>query len=104
MGHFKFKRLIQVLFFLLKGNSSHEEIKSIVCSPLLNWNPQLSQIKCTDNCKPNFISDGRCDEVNNNEECGFDGGDCCDPYASENSSSCGDKVKAPGDGSGLERL
>ncbi|CAN0581124.1 unnamed protein product, partial [Ectocarpus sp. 12 AP-2014] len=24
-----------------------------------------------------YISDGICDEVNNNAECGYDGGDCC---------------------------
>ncbi|CAM9351668.1 unnamed protein product, partial [Laminaria digitata] len=29
-------------------------------------------------CSSAFTSDGDCDEVNNNEECGYDGGDCCE--------------------------
>ena len=32
---------------------------------------------CTDGDIFN-IGDGRCDDENNNEECGYDGGDCCD--------------------------
>ncbi|CAN0164018.1 unnamed protein product, partial [Ectocarpus sp. 12 AP-2014] len=28
-------------------------------------------------CVGDFISDGWCDEENNNAECGYDGGDCC---------------------------
>ncbi|CAM9194521.1 unnamed protein product, partial [Laminaria digitata] len=28
-------------------------------------------------CVPDFASDGDCDVVNNTEECGYDGGDCC---------------------------
>ena len=34
-----------------------------------------SQIVC--NGKPDWIDDGYCDDENNNEECGWDGGDCC---------------------------
>eukprot|EP00904_Undaria_pinnatifida_P003012 jgi/Undpi1/12711/HiC_scaffold_6.g02379.m1 len=30
------------------------------------------------NCVPSFFSDGDCDLGNNNEECGYDGGDCCE--------------------------
>ena len=26
---------------------------------------------------PNWIGDGYCDDINNNEVCDFDGGDCC---------------------------
>lgn len=29
-------------------------------------------------CIPSFVSDGDCDGLNNNEECGYDGGDCCE--------------------------
>ena len=29
-------------------------------------------------CSQATFNDGVCDEQNNNEECGFDGGDCCD--------------------------
>ena len=28
---------------------------------------------------PYYIGDGWCDDENNNESCGFDGGDCCGP-------------------------
>ena len=28
-------------------------------------------------CNFNYVGDGYCDDQNNNEECGFDGGDCC---------------------------
>ena len=28
---------------------------------------------------PHWIGDGWCDDENNNESCGFDGGDCCGP-------------------------
>ena len=32
-----------------------------------------------DNCAvPHWFGDGYCDDENNNEDCGFDGGDCCD--------------------------
>jgi len=32
-----------------------------------------------DNCAvPQWFGDGYCDDENNNEDCGFDGGDCCD--------------------------
>ena len=27
--------------------------------------------------KPGYKGDGRCDDVNNNEACAYDGGDCC---------------------------
>ena len=28
---------------------------------------------------PHYIGDGWCDDENNNDGCGFDGGDCCGP-------------------------
>ena len=28
-------------------------------------------------CNADWIADGYCDEQNNNEKCGWDGGDCC---------------------------
>ena len=30
-----------------------------------------------DYCNPNIQSDGSCDDVNNNDNCEYDGGDCC---------------------------
>jgi hypothetical protein len=29
------------------------------------------------NCVEDWKSDGNCDSVNNNENCEYDGGDCC---------------------------
>lgn len=31
--------------------------------------------------KPEYIGDMFCDDITNNFECNFDGGDCCDPYS-----------------------
>ena len=31
---------------------------------------------------PDYVGDGYCDDINNNEDCPWDGGDCCDPTAS----------------------
>ena len=28
---------------------------------------------------PQYVGDGYCDDGNNNQECNFDGGDCCGP-------------------------
>ena len=31
-----------------------------------------------------WIADGYCDDANNNIQCSYDGGDCCDPDANTN--------------------
>ena len=31
-----------------------------------------------------YIGDNFCDDMTNNPECGFDGGDCCKPYSNMN--------------------
>ena len=31
--------------------------------------------------KLNWVNDGFCDDMNNNEACNYDGGDCCGVYA-----------------------
>ena len=36
----------------------------------------------------NWISDGYCDDINNNFECSFDGGDCCNNYKDGWSNYC----------------
>lgn len=36
-----------------------------------------------------WISDGYCDEMNNNEGCGFDGGDCCECTCIDSDYDCG---------------
>ncbi len=46
-----------------------KHIPSLNVSELSLQYPQCSE--------PNFISDDICDDLTNNEQCGFDGGDCC---------------------------
>ncbi len=36
------------------------------------------KIMVDQHCEHDLIGDTYCDGNNNNEECGFDGGDCCD--------------------------
>ena len=59
-----------------------------MCSPFLQWYPDLSAIKCIAKCQRDFFRDGYCNGINNNEECEFDGGDCCDPDALKTESFC----------------
>ena len=39
-------------------------------------------------CNIGWIADGYCDDINNNMECSYDGGDCCGPNA--NTQYCSD--------------
>ena len=42
---------------------------------------------CTTN--PSWVADGYCDDVTNNAECNYDGGDCClDPVNTQYCSEC----------------
>ena len=63
--------LISFIFFLPKNIDANNEIQD---SDLIN-----PMKECIDKEQGNiaWISDGYCDEINNNEACGFDGGDCC---------------------------
>ena len=40
-------------------------------------------------CYDNWISDGYCDDTNNNEECQWDGGDCCGSTCVSDTYDCG---------------
>ncbi|CAM9103533.1 unnamed protein product [Laminaria digitata] len=43
-------------------------------------------------CVDNFIADGDCDDTNNFEQCGYDGGDCCEcTCVSTEAFTCGDE-------------
>lgn len=42
------------------------------------------------NCSFYFMGDGRCDEINNKEECNYDEGDCCQFECNQN---CNAKLK-----------
>ena len=38
---------------------------------------------------PHYIGDGWCDDENNNDDCNFDGGDCClDPINADYCTEC----------------
>ena len=41
---------------------------------IYSWNLCLIQ-----DCENEWIGDGNCDDGNNNQQCNFDGGDCCGP-------------------------
>jgi len=42
----------------------------------------------TRDCTDNWISDGYCDDINNTEECQWDGGDCCGSTCINNTYDC----------------
>ena len=44
----------------------------------------------TRDCIDNWISDGYCDDVNNTEECQWDGGDCCGSTCISDTYDCGE--------------
>ena len=61
-------------------------------------------------CSMFFHGDGTCDDINNNMECGYDGGDCCgcdvvtfyctecqclDPNGSEGGTNCSQTTTVP---------
>ncbi|CAB4040180.1 Hypothetical predicted protein [Paramuricea clavata] len=73
---------------VVQGDSLKREVKAIVCSPFLQWYPDLSAIRCIAKCQPDLFQDEYCDGINNNEECQFDGGDCCDPDSSCSGNDC----------------
>ncbi len=43
----------------------------------------LQYPNCNKAPEPFKIGDGKCDEIYNNPDCGFDGNDCC-PFNTEN--------------------
>ena len=50
-----------------------EVLKRLIKEKEFYNNPYLNN---TRDCVESYISDGWCDDTNNNEECGYDGGDC----------------------------
>ena len=75
-----------------------KDLKSITCLPDLKWYPNLSEIKCTAKCDFNSFNNGVCDNDNNNEECQFDGGDCCDRDVCGDDCDCRDPTSPYGSG------
>ena len=47
-----------------------------VCQCLDPWYVQITDAPAT-TCQDSWQGDGYCDDVNNNAECNYDGGDCC---------------------------
>ena len=60
------------------GDCCGDNIVTIHCSVCQCLEPGYS-IKAPDSsgCKDSWRGDGHCDDENNNEECDWDGGDCC---------------------------
>ena len=64
------------------GDCCGENVNTIFCSycdcldPTYNMttSPNISTNSCN---YPHWIGDYYCDDINNNEECEWDGGDCC---------------------------
>ncbi|XP_064470834.1 pappalysin-1-like isoform X2 [Ornithodoros turicata] len=49
----------------------------VTCSGSGFWHPDPKSIQCKEVCTTDFIGDTWCDANNNQEHCGWDGGDCC---------------------------
>merc|ERR1711973_843354 len=46
--------------------------------------PVTTQAPDGSNCEvPQWFGDNYCDDANNNSECGFDGGDCCETMSTQ---------------------
>lgn len=69
--------------------SPRQRFDAIACSPMFRWYPDPSRIKCLVKCNFNDLEDGFCQGINNNEDCEWDRGDCCDPDAMKSASLCG---------------
>jgi hypothetical protein len=48
-----------------------------------------------------WLADGYCDSINNNPECGWDSGDCCESSCVDANYTCGDNFQDDADGDGL---
>ena len=59
-------------------NMEHILFHTTTCSPLLKWHPDPANIQCLTKCYFYGIKDELCNGLNNNEDCFWDGGDCCD--------------------------
>ena len=47
-------------------------------------------------CEHQHLGDGKCDDGNNREECGYDNGDCCPPHRSGWNQTCSEcECRAP---------
>ena len=51
-------------------------------------------------CNQGWIADGFCDDINNNLDCSYDGGDCCGPNVNIQSCSICQCLEGGGGGSG----
>lgn len=50
---------------------------NITCAGIGLWHPDPERLQCRQKCHTEYIGDGWCDAANNQEHCGWDGGDCC---------------------------
>merc|ERR1712020_580495 len=59
--------------------------------PPTGWDQFCTECECkaVGGCGvPGFVGDGYCDDSNNNAECGYDSGDCCEPHVDGWDSFC----------------
>jgi hypothetical protein len=71
----------QTMYFQLEFNDSFSEVVSATTTEGCG-----SDIE---NCNSDWISDGYCDQSNNNSECNWDGGDCCCSTCINSDYDCG---------------
>ena len=74
---FNVHRLVRVWRFVSENNRvAYAPAKYVLCTGTLEWDPSPASIACS-TCDLKYVRDEVCDRDNNDEFCGFDGGDCC---------------------------
>ena len=77
--------------YTLTPHQDYEEYK-LKKTELINSGTQQhlkNKSNSTRECNESWIADGFCDDINNTEECGWDGGDCCGSTCISNDYDCG---------------
>ncbi|KAH9361682.1 hypothetical protein HPB48_005165 [Haemaphysalis longicornis] len=57
--------------------TGHQPAHTVTCSGSALWHPDVDSLQCMPKCNTDYVGDGWCDGVNNQEHCDWDGGDCC---------------------------
>lgn len=57
--------------------TGHQPASTVTCSGAGLWHPDVDSLQCMPKCNTDYVGDGWCDGVNNQEHCDWDGGDCC---------------------------
>lgn len=59
------------------GGRQHPLDGKLTCAGIGVWHPDPDGLQCRWKCNMDYVGDGWCDAVNNQEHCDWDGGDCC---------------------------